>query len=123
MMQFATEYPDYQNVVSLLRQLSWTHFIALIPIEDSLKRKFYEQMTVNERWSVRALRNRIDSMLYERTAISKLPEETIKNDLALLENEQKMTPELSFRDPYVLDFLGLHDTFSEKDMESAIYSG
>ena len=120
MMQFATEYPDYQNVVSLLRQLSWTHFIALIPIEDSLKRKFYEQMTINERWSVRTLRSRIDSMLYERTAISKLPEDTIKNDLALLENEQKMTPELSFRDPYVLDFLGLHDTFSEKDLESAI---
>lgn len=120
MMQFATEYPDYQNVVSLLRQLSWTHFIALIPIEDTLKRKFYEQMVINERWSVRTLRSRIDSMLYERTAISKLPEETIKNDLALLENEQKMTPELSFRDPYVLDFLGLHDTFSEKDLESAI---
>jgi len=120
MMQFATEYPDYQNVVSLLRQLSWTHFIALIPIEDSLKRKFYEQMAINERWSVRTLRGRIDSMLYERTAISKQPEETIQNDLALLENEQKMTPELSFRDPYVLDFLGLHDTFSERDLESAI---
>lgn len=120
MMQFATEYPDYQNVATLMRQLAWSHFTLLIPIEDSLKRKFYEQMTINERWSVRSLRSRIDSMLYERTAISKLPEKTIKNDLELLEREQKMTPELSFRDPYVLDFLGLHDTFSEKDLESAI---
>ncbi len=71
MMQFATEYPDYQNVVSLIRQLAWSHFTLLIPIEDPLKRKFYEQMTINERWSVRTLRSRIDSMLYERTAISR----------------------------------------------------
>jgi predicted nuclease of restriction endonuclease-like (RecB) superfamily len=73
-----------------------------------------------ERWSVRVLRERIDSMLYERTAISKKPEETIKNDLARLGKSDEMTPELVFRDPYFLDFLGLKDTFSEKDLESAI---
>ena len=59
-------------------------------------------------------------MLYERTSISKKPEETIKNDLALLANEQKLSPELVFKDPYFLDFLGLKDTYSEKDLEISI---
>ena len=59
-------------------------------------------------------------MLYERTAISKKPELTIVNELELLKNDKKMTPDLAFRDPYFLDFLGLHDSYSEKDLESAI---
>jgi len=59
-------------------------------------------------------------MLYERTAISKKPELTIQNDLALLRDEQKLSPDLVFRDPYFLDFLGLTDTHSEKDLETAI---
>lgn len=75
-----------------------------------------------ERWSVRQLRERISSMLYERTAISKKPEETIKQDLKLIKDEQKLSPDLVFRDPYFLDFLGLKDTYSEKDLESAIIS-
>ncbi len=73
-----------------------------------------------EKWSSRTLQNRINSMLFERTAISKNPEETIKNDLAKLEKEQKLNPDLVFRDPYFLDFLGLSDTYSEKDLEEAI---
>ena len=77
-------------------------------------------MCNTERWSVRTLRERISSMMYERTAISKKPEETILNDLKLLREENKMTPELFFKDPYVLDFLGLEDTYSEKDLENAI---
>jgi predicted nuclease of restriction endonuclease-like (RecB) superfamily len=59
-------------------------------------------------------------MLYERTALSKLPEETIKNQLKDLKEKDKMTPDLVLRDPYVLDFLELHDTYSEKDLEQAI---
>jgi predicted nuclease of restriction endonuclease-like (RecB) superfamily len=73
-----------------------------------------------EKWSTRTLENRIDSMLFERTAISKKPEETIINDLELLKNEQKLSPDLVFRDPYFLDLLGLKNTYSEKDLESAI---
>lgn len=61
-------------------------------------------------------------MLYERTAISKKPELTIQNDLRLLREENKMSTDLFFRDPYVLDFLGLKDTYSEKDLENAILS-
>jgi predicted nuclease of restriction endonuclease-like (RecB) superfamily len=87
---------------------------------DELKREFYIAMSASEHWSVRILDERINSMLYERTQISKLPEETIKNDLSALSNENKMSAELFFRDPYILDFLGLKDTYSEKDLENAI---
>ena len=59
-------------------------------------------------------------MLYERTAISKKPEETIRNDIVQLMDQDKMSLDLFYRDPYVLDFLGLKDTYSEKDLENAI---
>ncbi|HEX7583266.1 MAG TPA: PDDEXK nuclease domain-containing protein [Prolixibacteraceae bacterium] len=120
MMQLAEVFPEKGIVVSLIRQLSWTHILAILPIEDPLKREFYIEMCKLERWSVRTFRERIQSMLYERTAISRKPEETIKNDLILLKNEQRMNPDLVFRDPYFLDFLGLKDTYSEKDLETAI---
>ncbi|PWJ57082.1 putative nuclease of restriction endonuclease-like (RecB) superfamily [Dyadobacter jejuensis] len=120
MVQFATVFPDEQIVVSLIRQLSWTHILALIPITDPLKRAFYIQICIHENWSVRTFRERINSMLYERTAISKKPEQTITNDLDLLRSEHQLSPDLVFRDPYVLDFLGLSETYSEKDLEASI---
>ncbi|MCL2289723.1 MAG: PDDEXK nuclease domain-containing protein [Bacteroidetes bacterium] len=120
MMQFFNIFPEEKIVVSLIRKLSWTHILAVIPIEDPLKREFYIEMCYLEKWSVRTFRSRINSMLYERTAISKKPEETIKYDLELLKCEQKLTPDLVFRDPYFLDFLGLRDKYSEKDLETAI---
>jgi len=59
-------------------------------------------------------------MLYERTALSKKPDKLIRQELAALREEDKLTPDLVFRDPYVLDFLGLRDTYAEKDLEMAI---
>jgi predicted nuclease of restriction endonuclease-like (RecB) superfamily len=120
MMQFATCFPDEKIVASMIRQLSWTHILAIIPIEDPLKRGFYLQLCIHEKWSVRTFRERIKSMLYERTAISKKPEETIKKDLVKLDENQNISPDLVFRDPYFLDFLGLSDSYSEKDLESSI---
>jgi predicted nuclease of restriction endonuclease-like (RecB) superfamily len=120
MMKFAEVFPDEKIVVSLIRQLSWTHILAIIPIEDPLKRDFYIEMCKLEKWSVRVFRERIQSLLYERTAISKKPELTIQHDLDLLKNEQKLNPDLVFRDPYFLEFLGLSDMYSEKDLESSI---
>ena len=120
MMQFAERFCDQKIVVSLIRQLTWTHFIALIPIEDPLKRDFYIQMCLMEHWSVRTLRSKIDSMLYERTAISRKPETTIRAELEKMNAGQQLTPDLVFHDPYFLDFLGLSDTYSEKDLEDAI---
>lgn len=120
MVQFAATFPDEQIVVSLIRQLSWTHFIALIPLKDPLQRDYYAQMASAERWSVRTLRERIDSMLYERTALSQKPGETIAQELAAMRDAQRMSPALVMRDPYILDFLGLHDTWQESDLEAAI---
>ncbi|MBI4645809.1 MAG: DUF1016 domain-containing protein [Bacteroidia bacterium] len=113
-------FPDEQIVYTLCRQLSWSHIRILMYIEDSLKRDFYIEICKLEHWSVRLLHDRINSMLYERTAISKKPDETIKNELQQLKNGQKLSPDLVFRDPYFLDFLGLKDTYSEKDLETAI---
>lgn len=120
MMQFASVFPDIQIVAPLVRQLSWSHFVQVIPIEDDLARNFYLTMAADQRWSKRTLKAKIDGMLYERTAIAKQPEEVIRRDLDELRNERKMSADLVFQDPYVLDFLGLHDNYSEKDLESAI---
>lgn len=120
MIQLAEVYPDQQIVVSLIRQLTWTHIIALLPLKDPLQRDFYAEMCRIERWSVRALRSRIDSMLYERTALSKKPAKLIEQELSALREEDRLTPDLVFRDPYFLDFLGLRDTYSEKDLENAL---
>ncbi|MBI3234693.1 MAG: DUF1016 domain-containing protein [Bacteroidetes bacterium] len=119
-MQFASTFPNEEIVYALRRQLSWTHFRSVIYIEDPLKREFYIEMCKLEKWSSRQLQERIQSLLYERTAISKKPELTIQNDLELLKNEQKLSPDLVFRDPYFLDFLGLNDLYSEKDLETSI---
>ena len=120
MIQFAEVYPSREIVVSLIRHLSWTHFIALIPLKEPLQREFYTQMCRVERWSVRILRQKINSMLYERTAISKKPKELAKQELAEMRAEDKISLDLVFRDPYVLDFLNLKDTYSESDLETAI---
>ncbi len=117
----AAEIFENEKILYALRtQLSWTHIRTIIYIDDELKRDFYIEMCKLERWSTRTLQERINSMLYERTAISKKPEETIQKNLELLRDEQKLNPDLVFRDPYFLDFLGLKDTYSEKDLESAI---
>lgn len=120
MIRFVEAFPDEQIVSALRRQLSWTHFKSLIYLEDPLKREFYSEMCRIERWSTRTLQERIDSMLYERTAISRKPEEVIRHELATLREQDLLSPELVFRDPYVLDFLGLKDRYLEKDMEDAI---
>lgn len=119
-VQFAAVFDDKQIVSTLWRQLSWSHLKLIIYIDDPLKREFYIEMCKLEKWSVRVFQERIQSMLYERTAISKMPELTIQHDLEQLKNEQKINPDLVFRDPYFLDFLGLKDMYSEKDLESSI---
>jgi len=119
-LKFNEIYSDIQIVQTLSAQLSWSHIYTIISIKDNIKREFYTQVCIHERWSVRTLQDRMNSMLFERTAISRKPEQTILNDLDLLKSDKKMSPELTFRDPYFLDFLGLHDTYSEKDLESAI---
>ena len=120
MRLFAERMPDLSIWTPVVSKLSWSHFLQVIPIEDELQREFYLTMAADQRWSKRTLKAKIDGMLFERTAIAKQPDEVIRQDLELLRNERKMSADLTFRDPYVLDFLGLDDNFAEKDMESAI---
>ena len=120
MIQFAAVFPDEKIVAALRRQLGWTHFKAIIPMADPLKRDFYAEMCRIENWSTRTLTKKIGSMLFERTALSKKPDKLIRQELASLRAEDKLTPDLVFRDPYLLDFLGLKDTYAEKDLEAAI---
>lgn len=120
MMNFANVFPDMTIVAPLARQLSWSHFLQVISIEDGLKRQFYLTMAADQRWSKRTLKAKIDGMLYERTAIAKQPDEVILHDLERLRNDREMSADLAFHDPYFIDFLGLEGDYSEKDLESAI---
>lgn len=120
MVNFVESFPERQIVSTLSNQLSWSHFVDIIRIPDPLQRDFYAEMCRVERWSVRTLRAKIQSMLFERTALSKKPAELAAQELAALRERDQLTPDLVFRDPYFLDFLGLSDTYSEKDLESAI---
>lgn len=113
-------FANEEIVVTLSRQLSWSHFLALIPMQETLQRKFYAEMCRVEGWSVRTLREKIDGMLYERTAISKKPDEVIQHELKQLKACDKISPNLVFRDPYFLNFLGLKNCYLEKDLEDAI---
>ncbi len=119
-LRIAETIEDENILYALSRELSWTHIRTIIYIDDAIKRDFYFEICKIERWSTRTLQERIDSMLYERTAISKKPDKTIKNELESLKNSRQMTPDMVFKDPYFLDFLGLHDSYSEKDLETAI---
>jgi predicted nuclease of restriction endonuclease-like (RecB) superfamily len=120
MVQFAKAFPDAEIVATLRRQLSWSHFKLLIPLKEPLKRDFYATMCCAEGWSTRTLAQKIDGMLYERTALSKKPELVIRQELATLRESGDITPDMVFQDPYMLDFLQLSDTYSEKDLESAL---
>ncbi|MBI3903311.1 MAG: DUF1016 domain-containing protein [Nitrosomonadales bacterium] len=120
MMRFADVYPEEKIVYALSRQLSWTHFRSLLYLDKPLQRDFYAEMCRIEGWSTRTLRERIDSMLYERTALSKKPDELIEQELATLRTTGDLSLPFVLKDPYVLDFLGLQDRYLEKDLEDAI---
>jgi predicted nuclease of restriction endonuclease-like (RecB) superfamily len=120
MIQFGEAFPDEEIVATLWRQLSWSHFRELLPLSQPFQREFYAEMCRIEGWSVRTLRERVDSMLYQRTALSKQPDALIQQELAILRGQGDMTPALVLKDPYVLDFLGLTDRFLERDLEDAI---
>jgi predicted nuclease of restriction endonuclease-like (RecB) superfamily len=120
MIRFAEVFPDADILQTLCAKLSWSHFRQLIAIDDLLKRDFYVQMCRTAGWSTRLLQQRIDSMLFERTALSKKPEQTIAAELEQLAKSDALEPCLLFKDPYMLDFLQLNDRYLEKDLEDAI---
>ena len=76
MLKFNEIFTDFNIVQTLSAQLSWSHFVHLITINEAVKRNFHTQMAITDNWSTRILSERIDSQLFERTAISKKPEQT-----------------------------------------------
>lgn len=119
-IRFAQTYPEVQIVHTLCAKLSWSHLRLLAALDDAIQRDFYTDLCQLENWSVRQLQERMQSMLFERTAISRQPEETIAHELQVLRQEQVVNPALLLKDPYVLDFLDLNDRYLEKDLEDAI---
>lgn len=111
MIRFVEAWPDEKQVTALAQHLGWSHFKEILYLDNQLARQFYAEMCRLEHWSVRTLRERVRGMLFERTAISRLPEATIHQDLEQLRKTDRLTPELVFRDPYLLDFIGLKDAY------------
>jgi predicted nuclease of restriction endonuclease-like (RecB) superfamily len=120
MIKFAKLYPDRKIVSTLSRQLSWSHFVIICGIDDHLKRDFFAEMCRIQKWSVRALQKQINGMLYERVGLSKQPEGVIKSQISQLKNNDEMTPEMTFKEPYFLDFIGAHFYASEQELEDLI---
>ncbi|MCP4689840.1 MAG: DUF1016 domain-containing protein, partial [Desulfobacterales bacterium] len=120
MVQFHEAFPDESHVASLAEQLSWSHFVLLIPLRDEQQRNFYAQTCQQERWSVRTLQRQIGGMLYERVTYSLDPAGSLERELAALRGESGWTPDLVFRDPHHLDFLGIASPKTDQALESAI---
>jgi predicted nuclease of restriction endonuclease-like (RecB) superfamily len=121
MAKFFSAVPEQEIVATVSQQLSWSHFVEIIKLDDAIKREFYMSMAAEGRWSVRTLRERMDGMLFERTAIAKQPDALIHLELAQLQQQPTdASPALFLKDPYLLDFLDLKDNFTEKDLENAI---
>ena len=118
-IQFSELFPDPEIVSTLSTQLSWSHFMELLPIKEPLARDFYAEMCRIEHWDVRTLRQKVGSMLYQRTALAKRPQSIIAAEISQM-RDGKLTPDIVFRDPYFLDLLGLQGAFSERDLESDI---
>lgn len=120
MMQFASKFPDIQIVSTLSTKLSWSHFIEILSLSEPLQSEFYLTLAASERWSVRTLRDKIDGMLYERTAIAIKPDELIRKELAELRDDNALSPDLVFKSPYFLEFTGLKGMYSEKSLEDSL---
>jgi hypothetical protein len=100
-IRFAESFDDLAIVSTVSRQLSWSHFLQLIYLKEPLARSFYVQMCSLERWSVRVLRKQVGSMLFERTAISKKPEEVVEDALTQLNKTGDLDIDLVLKDPYL----------------------
>jgi predicted nuclease of restriction endonuclease-like (RecB) superfamily len=117
MVQFAQTFPQPEIVATLSRQLSWSHFVNLIPIKAEPARQYYASQAATNTWSVRELRQQIERKAFERTELAALQALTTVRAEPV---EAQSTPALVFKDPYFLDFLGLRQGHDEADLEAAI---
>ena len=109
MIQFAEQFNDFAIVSTLSTQLSWSHFVILLPLKSPEAKLFYAQSSASQALGVRDLRKQIEAKTFERTGIANL--QVIHSD---------NIPANTFKDPYILDFLGLQNTYLEKDLETAV---
>ena len=96
MMKFAKLFPDGQIVAQVARQLTWSHFVEVLPLKNDIAREFYITLAASERWGRNRLRKEIDGMLFERTAIATKPDELIKKELSTLRDNDVISPDLVF---------------------------
>lgn len=120
MMQFAVLFPQEQIVSQAATQLTWSHFVEVLPLKNDIAREFYITLAASERWGRNRLRKEIDNMLFERTAIATKPEELIKKELATLRDDRVLSPDLVFKSPYFLEFAGLKGMYSERNLEDSL---
>ncbi len=120
MITLYQEFSDIEIISKLSAKLTWSHFIEILPIQDTLKRNFYAEMCTLDSWSVRTLREKMGKLLYERTVLSQDPHDVIKDSLALVNNKDKLNPKIILQNPYILDFLNLPSTYNESTLEQAI---
>ncbi len=123
MVQFSQCFPEPEIVSALSTKLPWSHFMEVLPIKDAVAREFYVTMAASQQWSIRRMRKEIEAMLYERTLISRKPEDFIRNELATLRDEDRLSPDLVFKSPYFLDFTGLKGYYKEHDLEDMLLNG
>lgn len=109
MMQFADNFPDFEIVVTLSRQLSWSHILCLLPIKSNEARFYYAKLVSENQWGVRELRKQIEKKAFERTQIANIQ----------INNSQLISKNI-FKDPYLLDFLDLKSDYLENELETAI---
>lgn len=119
MVKFYNCFSDDIILKTISLELSWSHIVELLSINDKLKREFYTKICIESNWSVRKFKERKDSMLFERTALSKQSDKLIQEELAK-SNNGKLSKDLLLKDPYILDFLELNDRYYVKDLEDAI---
>ena len=118
MVQFAQAFPQPEIVATLSRQLSWSHFVNLLPLKTEAARQFYASQAATHTWSVRELRQQIERKAFERTELASLQASTPVR--AELVEDLGTSPVQVFKDPYFLDFLGLRQGYDEADLEAAI---
>ena len=110
-----------EDVLSLASAfpLPWSHYVRLMSVENPNARRFYEAEALRGGWSVRQLDRQIGSQFYERTAMSKRKASMLEKG-QVPRPEDAVTPEEEIRSPYLLEFLGLKDEYSESDLEEAL---
>ncbi len=109
MIQFSSQFQNFEIVVTLSRQLSWSHFLVLIPLKTQESINFYSFLASTDQMGVRELRNQIARKAFERSEIANIQQTQIDPSI-----------QNTFKDPYLLDFLGLKNTYQESDLEQAI---